>query len=249
MLKSFLLTISYDGTEFYGWYCPKNRNLKNTIQKALSLPLLKLDVASRTDRGVHAEDQKIYFSVDSHYCDSIPDLKTINERLPNDMRALILEICPSGFHPSLEAKSKDYHYHFHLGPSSPLLERYSLSIQNINLEKIEQALPFFLGRKNFKAFEGSLHRREDPYCTIEEILFQQTTSGRYTLKIRGNRFLYLMCRKIAGTLLYHGYGKLSTTSLERGFEEISIREIGPTLPPKGLLLKKIHYDRNFTCAV
>jgi tRNA pseudouridine38-40 synthase len=249
MLQSLLLTISYDGTDFFGWYCPKNRNLKNTLEKALDLPLYQILVASRTDRGVHAEEQKVVLLLDLKFTHLVPELSTINSKLPGDLRVLSLENCRPDFHPSLDAKSKEYQYHFHLGENHPLFERYSLSIKPIEIEKIQEALPFFLGKKNFKAFEGSHHQRLDPYCTIQEILFKQITSDRYLLNIRGDRFLYLMCRKIAGTLLYYGYGKLSLTPLQRGLEELRPNEVGPTLPPKGLLLKKIHYDRNPVFAV
>jgi tRNA pseudouridine38-40 synthase len=244
MLQSLLMTISYDGTDFFGWYCPNNRNLKNTLEKALDLPLYQILIASRTDKGVHAEDQKVVLQFELKFSHLLPDLLTINSRLPEDLRVLSLENCRLDFHPSLEAKSKEYRYHFHVGEKHPHFERYSLSIKPIDIEKIHMALPFFLGRNNFKAFEGSHHQRQDPFCTIEEILFEQIATDRYLFTIRGNRFLYLMCRKIAGTLLYYGYGKLSLTPLKKGLEELCPKEVGPTLSPKGLLLKKIHYDRN-----
>ena len=67
-LLAYLLTVSYDGTDFYGWFCPKNRNLQDTILQALAVPVKKILVASRTDRGVHAEGQKILIILEKKNC-------------------------------------------------------------------------------------------------------------------------------------------------------------------------------------
>ena len=52
-----------------------------------------------------------------------------------------------------------------------------------------------------------------------------------------------MCRKIAGTLLYVGYGKISINQLEKGIGNLTPLDTGPTLPPSGLILQKVTYDR------
>jgi tRNA pseudouridine38-40 synthase len=248
-LQAYLMTVSYDGTDFFGWYCPQNRSIKTCLQDGLGLPLQNFLVASRTDRGVHAEDQKVYFTLDSSFVPLLPDLSTLNHRLAADIRVLSLESCPLDFHPSLEAKSKEYHYRFHKGDKPPSIERFSLSIQPIDLSKIESSLFLFLGKKDFRIFENAQSRRENRICHIESLKFDQIADDSFVMKIRADRFLYKMCRKIAGTLLYIGYGKLSLTSLKRGFEKFCPQACGPTLSSKGLILKKINYDRDLTLPV
>ncbi|MBM3196956.1 MAG: hypothetical protein FJZ61_03110 [Chlamydiae bacterium] len=242
-LLAYLLTVSYDGTNFYGWFCHKNRNLQDTILKALKVPVKKILVASRTDRGVHAEDQKILILIEKN-CPVPICIKKIRSNLPPDINILSLTRCDVDFHPSLNAKQKEYHYRFHLDQTDPFFGRYSLPIGPINLTAIQAALPFFSGYKNFSALEGAKKRRSDPFCDLFEIDFIQQDENRFFIKIVADRFLYLMCRKIAGTLLYIGYGKLSLSTVERGFELASSKNMGPTLPPAGLILKKITYDRD-----
>lgn len=243
-LLAYLLTVSYDGTDFYGWFCPKNRNLQDTILQALAVPVKKILVASRTDRGVHAEDQKILIILEKKNCLDPLCIKEIRSRLPHDINILSLTPCRLDFHPSLNAKQKEYHYRFHLEKGDPFFGRYSLPIGPINLNAIQSALPFFRGIKNFFVFEGAKKRRSDPFCNLIEIDFIQQDENRFFIKIVADRFIYLMCRKIAGTLLYIGYGKLSLATVERGVELGCPKDMGPTLPPAGLILKKITYDRD-----
>ena len=58
---NILLTISYDGTNYFGWQRQKNQiTVQQRLEEALSM-LMKKDIevrgASRTDTGVHALGQ------------------------------------------------------------------------------------------------------------------------------------------------------------------------------------------------
>ncbi|MFZ4773074.1 MAG: hypothetical protein ACOYK9_03685 [Chlamydiia bacterium] len=248
MFSNLLLTITYDGTDFFGWDCQQNRSIKRVLLEALSPFFLKfrLSVASRTDRGVHAKDQKVLIQADEAIC--LPDnwLETINALLPEDIRILNCKPVQPDFHPSTDAKLKEYRYYFHTVTDELQLERFSLMHNNkFKLDSIEEALPLFLGKKNFRCFEDrSPKRRSDPTCSIHEIGFHPITEGRFFLKIIGDRFLYHMCRKIAGTLLYIGYGKIELKQLSKGIENLLPTDVGPTLPPNGLILQEVLYDRN-----
>ena len=63
-MHKYLLTLSYNGTQYSGWQ--KQSKNKNTIQEICQNAVKKILVgdfhlggASRTDKGVHADDQKI----------------------------------------------------------------------------------------------------------------------------------------------------------------------------------------------
>lgn len=244
--KSFLLTISYDGTDFFGWYCPENRCLRTILEQAL-YPFfgpLTLDVASRTDRGVHALDQKILLknSQPVHLTDEL--VVQINQHLPVDLIIQNIENCSNDFHPSLLAKTKEYRYYFHTVDLPPIFFPHSLKILSFDINIIQKGASYFIGTHDFKLFEDrSSKERVDKTCTIYSLDCVSFSSGVYYLKIVGNRFLYHMCRKIAGTLLYLGYGKISINQLEKGIGNMSSKDTGPTLPPSGLVLQKVTYDR------
>ena len=243
---SFLLTISYDGSGFFGWFCPKNRSIRTTLEAALSpfFGPVALLVASRTDRGVHALDQKVVLKTSQNRVLSAEVVNGIRRLLPLDLALLDIRPCPSDFHPSLSAKSKEYRYYFHSKDLPPLFYPHSLKIDPVDLSSIEKGLPLFVGRHNFALFEDRSNTfRDDKTCTLFSIEFVVLNEGLFYIKIVGDRFLYHMCRKIAGTLLYVGYGKISINQLEKGIGNLTPQDIGPTLPPLGLILQKVAYDR------
>jgi len=243
---SFLLTISYDGTDFFGWYCPKNRSIKTTLEAAL-IPFfgpITLLVASRTDRKVHALDQKVVLKTSQNRALSSEVVDGIRRLLPLDLTLLDIRPCPLDFHPSLSAKSKEYRYYFHTTNLPPYFYPYSLKIDPIDRSSMEKGAHLFLGTHDFTPLEdrsGTL--RGDKTCTLFSVEFISISKEQSFLKIVGDRFLYHMCRKIAGTLLYVGYGKISINQLEKGIGNLTPLDIGPTLPPSGLILQKVTYDR------
>ena len=64
----YLITISYDGSKYYGFQRLNNeRSVQKEIERALTkINKSKVEIkgAGRTDRGVHALDQKCHFDLD-----------------------------------------------------------------------------------------------------------------------------------------------------------------------------------------
>ena len=59
--------------------------------------------------------------------------------------------------------------------------------------------------------------------------------------IRGRSFLRYMVRKIVGTLLDVGRGRLSVDDIKKLFEMRDRTRSGPTVPPEGLYLVELKY--------
>ena len=63
----YLISICYDGSKFYGFQRLKNQDtVQKKIEDALSIiakEKIEIKGAGRTDRGVHALDQKAIFSL------------------------------------------------------------------------------------------------------------------------------------------------------------------------------------------
>ena len=80
----YLASISYDGSKFYGFQRLKN---KKTVQGELEKVLTHINKtmvlvkgAGRTDRGVHAFDQKVHFDLNIKI-DEKHLLTAVNSRL------------------------------------------------------------------------------------------------------------------------------------------------------------------------
>lgn len=108
------LIVAYDGTDFWGWQ--KNGRTR-TVQKVLERALSDLygqsifvEVASRTDRGVHALGQCAVFDAPKSRIDIASLPRILNVRLPRDVAIQTAEPVGSDFHPSLRALEKHYRY-------------------------------------------------------------------------------------------------------------------------------------------
>src|SRR3990167_7529774 len=104
----YKLTISYDGTCYFGWQKTKEGP---SIQEELAKAIYQMtgeqvlpEAASRTDRGVHAHGQVVQFALDKKWVPQKLRLG-INALLPNDIR--VLEAENRVFHPTLDAIGKE----------------------------------------------------------------------------------------------------------------------------------------------
>jgi len=104
------LTLEYDGSRFAGWgRQPGLRTVQEELERALRTVLgetgvdgrpLKLSVAGRTDRGVHAWGQV------ASYCHEAVDPLRLNGLLDDDLAVLAAEPAPDGFDARRDAVSR-----------------------------------------------------------------------------------------------------------------------------------------------
>src|SRR5271165_494363 len=108
------LTIEYDGAGFAGWARqPDERSVQGELEDALRTILgetatdghpLRLTVAGRTDRGVHAWGQ-----VASYRHEAVDPLR-LNGLLPDDLAVLASEPADEDFDARRDARSRTYCY-------------------------------------------------------------------------------------------------------------------------------------------
>src|ERR1700722_4586176 len=108
------LTLQYDGSEFAGWALqPRLRTVQGELERALRTVLgerghdggpLRLTVAGRTDRGVHAWGQVV------SYAHEALDPLRLNSLLPEDIAALTSEPARLDFDARRDAHSRTYCY-------------------------------------------------------------------------------------------------------------------------------------------
>ncbi|MCL2287140.1 MAG: tRNA pseudouridine(38-40) synthase TruA [Firmicutes bacterium] len=242
-----LLTVAYDGTNYAGWQRQENAvAVQQKLEEALSILLnrpVQVRSASRTDAGVHAQGQRVCFTA--------PDLRVPLDKLPMvlvgllppDISVTAAIAVPEGFNPRFDAQHKTYAYSVYNAPCpNPLLSRYSAFVpQALNVAEMQKAAKVFVGRHNFVAFcaTGSSAKttvREIYCCSVEK-----HTNNIITLTVTGNAFLYNMVRILAGTLVYVGMGKISSTDILAIIASKDRKRAGKTMPPEGLVLLNVAY--------
>lgn len=243
MSQRYKITLSYDGTPYFGW---QKTRMGPSIQETLQQAVLQIagekvlpEGASRTDRGVHAAAQVASIDLEKEW-DPRSLQRALNAVLPREIRIGTVEQAENGFHPTLEAKEKEYRYRLCLGVQDPIHRLYSWAFRfPLDLDRMRREAHYFLGAKDFSAFANE--PKENPVCKIRSIEILPLEYERLEMAITGDRFLYKMMRNIVGTLLYVGCGKLPEGAVPSIFASKDRTRAGVTAPAHGLILYRVHY--------
>jgi tRNA pseudouridine38-40 synthase len=255
-MRTFKLTVSYDGTDFSGFQRQANaRSVQEELEAAVAAiegKHVTVSGAGRTDAGVHALGQVASFKLTS----AIPEedlLRALNARLPEDVRVLAAEVAPGGFNARFSARSKVYRYRIsNTRVMSPFQRRFAWHIsRRLDLAAMEEAARGLLGEHDFSCFQA--RGKPGPRNKVRTATRTMTTSrwteeqlpagGRLlTYEIAGTGFLKYMVRAVVGTLVEVGDGKRAASSVRELLESRSRAAAGPTAPPSGLYLVRGDYD-------
>ncbi len=245
-MRNIKLTIEYDGKDFNGWQKqPTKLNIQGTIEQAIKQITgedVELNASGRTDAGVHAIGQVANFKTNSQ----IPIEKfaiAINSRLKKSIVIKRAEEVDERFHSRLNCKKKTYRYIINNTPEGTAIYRNLETHipQKLDVEKMKEAVKYFEGEHDFKAFKASGTSSKSSVRKIYEAIVYQVGDKIY-IELTGNGFLYNMVRIIAGTLVDVGLGKIEPKKIPEIIQQKKRENAGKTLPPNGLYLLKVMYD-------
>lgn len=253
-MHNLKLLLTYDGTNYLGWQkTPSGASIESFLQTKIEQILqhpTPLQAASRTDAGVHAQAQVVNFLTSKTCLDLKKFCISLNRLLPKDIVVLKADWMPLSFHPTLDSKSKEYHYFLCYGPTQlPQHRFYSWHVPfQLNIEDMQQACSLLKGTHDFASFcnqKNNVHYT-DFIRQIQSIEINLIDDHRLVFRIRGNHFLYKMVRNIVGTLVDIGKGKLRLDDIPTILQSRLRPKAGVTAPPQGLFLHKVFYDFSFT---
>lgn len=245
-MKNIRLTIEYDGKDFNGWQKQPNKlNIQGEIERAIEeITGEKVDLiaSGRTDAGVHALAQMANFKTNSN----LPVEKypiALNTKLKKSMRIQKAEEVEEDFHSRYHCKQKTYRYVINNSEQgSSIYRNLEYFVPNkLNLEKMQEAVKYFEGEHDFKAFKASGTSSKSSVRTIYKTKVEKQ-GDRIIIELTGNGFLYNMVRIIAGTLVDVGLGKIEPAEIPGIIEKGERARAGKTLPPQGLYLVKVEYQ-------
>jgi len=252
-MRYFKLTIAYDGTEFHGWQIQSE---KPTIQgeivnvlRQLTQEHVYLHGAGRTDAGVHALGQVGSFRTQSAL--SAEEFqRALNALLPQTIRIVGSEEVGPDFDTRWSARGKIYRYRIYRGKVvPPMIWRYVLHYPfPLDEEAMRDAAARFAGTHDFASFAASTGSEEDDKerSTEREIfsteLVRTADDEELVFTVRGRSFLRYMVRKMVGTLLDVGRGRLKPDDIDRLYELRDRSKSGPTVPPQGLVMVEVQHE-------
>lgn len=252
-MRHFKLTIAYDGTDFHGWQMQSG---KPTIQgetvsvlRRLTQENVQLYGAGRTDAGVHALGQVASFRTQSGLS-AAEFQRALNALLPRAIRIVGAEEVGPDFHARWSAVGKTYRYRLYRGKVvPPAIWRYVLHYPfPLEEDAMRMAASRFVGPHDFAAFAASTGSEDDDRerSTVREIFSSEIARSEdcqelvYT--VRGRSFLRYMVRKMVGTLLDVGRGRLVPDDILRLYQSRDRAKSGPTVPPQGLCMVEVMHD-------
>ncbi|HEV2616603.1 MAG TPA: tRNA pseudouridine synthase A, partial [Candidatus Acidoferrales bacterium] len=203
---------------------------------------------SRTDSGVHALGQVASFKTQSLLATEELQ-RALNALLPPAIRVVAAEEMGPDFHARWHALEKTYHYRIFRGPVvSPFDHQRVLHYPYpLNEANMTEAAPLFEGEHDFTSFAASSGSEDtDKDRSPVRVILRSTLTSHpdkqeLVYEVTGRSFLRYMVRKIVGTLLEVGRGKLSTSDIPKLFESRDRSLSGPTADPAGLYLVALKY--------
>lgn len=259
LMRNIKFTLAYDGTDFSGWQSqPGQSTIQGTLTdvvEKLTQRRLTIHAAGRTDAGVHATGQVVNFKTQSELA-AEEFQRAFNALLPPSIRVVAAGEVGPDFHSRWSALAKTYRYRIFRGRVvPPFLWRY---VQHdpfpLDFDAMTEAARLFEGEHDFTSFAASTGSEEDDReRTTTRVIYRSEflrsfnghsndPAEEWVYLIRGKSFLRHMVRKIVGTLVDVGRGKLSSRDIPELFGLRDRSKSGVTIAPHGLCLEEVEYQ-------
>lgn len=257
-MRTFKLTIEYDGSAFCGWQRQRGSaaegapsvqaTLERAVAEIVGEPATVIG-AGRTDAGVHALGQVASLVTRS----PIPASRfsaALNAHLPPAVRVVAAEEAPDGFHARYDAVARTYRYAIlNRAQPSALLRGLAYHVREpLDAGAMRAAACVFAGRHDFAAYHGSGSPTRTTFCSVRTIAVESDgvtgPPGPFPgvrIVVTADRFLRHMVRMIAGTLIRVGLGRLPVGAPGEFLGDPDNRRTGPTVPAHGLYLVRVDY--------
>ncbi len=247
-MPRYKLILEYDGMNFCGWQ--RQKEGIPTVQGAIEQAFFKfcgeeptLMGAGRTDQGVHALGQVAHVDlVKSFLPHKIQD--ALNAYLLSKGVVVVqVEEVDRSFHARFSASSRTYLYRIGNRRASFPLEKDRLwhVISPLDIEAMQEAANFLLGRHNFSSFHAAGKEEVSLIKTLDRFTIRREED--YILAfVESKSFLHNQVRIMMGTLKQVGLGEWPPEKVKEILLAQDRRYAGMTAPPYGLYLLKVGYD-------
>lgn len=248
----YLLTIQYRGTRYAGWQTQTNAT---GVQQVLASSFERLcgrsvvvEGAGRTDSGVHALAQRAHVDVPIDI-DERGLVLGINTTLPDDIRVLEARPVADDFHARFQATGKIYEYRIWNASVNDVFrgETHAHIPRALDVDVMQAAAEPLAGHHDFRAFTVADPEVSSTWRTIRAISVASEQIARpqagtvVRIRVVADGFLRYMARRIVGSLIEAGAGRLRPDEVGSSLEP----RFAParwTAPAHGLTLVEVLYD-------
>ena len=241
------LDLAYEGTDFSGWAeQPGRRTVQGVLQDALGVLTRsappRVQVAGRTDAGVHARGQVAHVDLVAEVAGDPLLLRRLNGLLPDDVRVRAAAMAPAGFDARFSALSRTYRYRLTdvAAAVDPLRRDVVVWPRALHLDAMHECAQALIGEHDFAAFcrrrEGATTRR-----AVLALAWRRDSAGLAELTITADAFCHSMVRSLVGAMLAVGEGRRGADWPASLLDRSSRASEVPVAPPHGLVLEHVAY--------
>ncbi|MBE9464662.1 tRNA pseudouridine(38-40) synthase TruA [Dyadobacter subterraneus] len=240
----YFIEFSYKGTNYSGWQKQNNAiSVQQKLDEALTLILretIESVGSSRTDTGVHAEQQYAHFDTIQPVKDCDVLTYRLNSLLPFDIAVHRVFVVEDTAHSRFDAIYRRYEYRIVKRKNPFLFNESHIFHKQLNIQLMNEAALLLFKYKNFESF-SKLHTQVNNFlCEITEAEWFEK-GGILIFSVKSNRFLRGMVRALVGTLLEVGTGKKSIGDFEKIIQAQDRSKAGAQAPAEGLFLVEVGY--------
>ncbi|WP_420447508.1 tRNA pseudouridine(38-40) synthase TruA [Candidatus Palauibacter sp.] len=249
-LTRFRATIEYDGTSFHGSQLqPGVRTVQREVEEALGNLFdrpVRIDLAGRTDAGVHATAQEIAFGAPRAWSPE-EAARALGATFPDDIAVRNVQAAGPDFHPRFDAEARRYRYAVvEGGRSRPLLRHRCWRPRwPLDLDALAGLAAVIPGERPFERFARSGQPERGTRCRVHRAAWLFDSPPFLFFEIVADRFLHHMVRYLVGTSVEIAAGRRPRADFERLLAgEAGTRAVFPA-PPEGLYLTGVRYEKRW----
>jgi len=249
-LRTWKITLEYDGTKFSGWQEQINaRTVMGELRTAIE-EFLRVDVdlqgAGRTDAGVHALAQVAHLRAPTKQKIAVEQMmRALNDKLPAEIAVLSIEETSARFHARHDAVSRSYVYQISTRKNAFAKRHVWWVKEKLDVEAMSRAALMLKGRHDFTCFRAPDPSKpgESPVVVVDSAEIE-VNEDLILFRIEASHFLWRMVRRITGVLVKLGLGEITMDDFERllsGKCGQGMKVSEWTAPSAGLFLEYVRY--------
>lgn len=244
------LVLEYDGTRYSGW--AEQTNAPKTVMGELRQAAeaffkgpVELGGSGRTDSGVHARQQVAHLrAAPKRKVPAVQLLRALNDALPADIAVLQALPVPDKFHARHSALRRVYVYQISRRKTAFSKKFVWWVKEPLDLAAMARAAALIPGRHDFVRFVAKDPSKpgESTIVVVESATLEEQ-NDLLLFRIEASHFLWRMVRRLTGTLVQVGLGRLSVEEFAeliqgrgRQFDVAAC-----TAPASGLFLESVVY--------
>lgn len=243
----YFIEFSYKGTAYNGWQKQNNSlGIQQVLEEAVSKILrqtVEITGSSRTDAGVHAEQQFAHFDFTPEIADLERFVYSLNGLIPYDIA--VRRVIPVGdeLNSRFAATHRRYEYRITRFKNPFLINQSHLLRTELDIKQMNEAAALLLIHNDFESF-SKIHTNVNNFrCTITEAVWYEE-GDMLIFSVQANRFLRGMVRALVGTLVNVGSGKISAHDFEQIILSKNRKNAGAQAPAEGLFLVEVGYPES-----